>query len=76
MRHDTSLRVAPIQKQALSLAEAEQAVPLCTKTLLKLIADGRLRALRVGTRWVIPVSEIQAWLDREAAEPSMQEGQQ
>lgn len=57
---------SPIPKLALSVAEATQAVPLCDKTILGLIRDGELKALRCGTRIVIPVAALQEWLARES----------
>jgi excisionase family DNA binding protein len=64
---DVSIRVSPIPRLALSLEEGGQAVGVCGKTLSKLIADGRLKCVRVGTRRLIPISELQRWLDSEAA---------
>lgn len=61
-----SLTVSPVQRQALSLEEAGQAVGVCSKTVSNLIRDGRLRSVRVGTRHLVPVSELQRWLDAEA----------
>lgn len=68
-----TLRVSPIPRMALSLEESGQAIGLCSKTVAKLINEGRLRAANVGTRRLVPVTEIQRWLDREAAESSVQE---
>lgn len=65
-----TLRVSPIPRMALSLEESGQAIGLCSKTVSKLVTDGRLRAVQVGTRRLIPISEIQRWLDREAAQSS------
>ena len=65
MMPDT-LRVMPVPRLALSLEESGKAVGLCSKTVSKLIADGRLRAVNVGTRRLIPVSELQRWLDAES----------
>lgn len=67
MTPDTSLRVSPVPRLSLSLEEAGQAVGLCSKTVGKLITDGRLRCVHVGTRRLIPVTEIQRWLDAESA---------
>jgi excisionase family DNA binding protein len=51
---------------ALSLEESGQAIGLCSKTVSKLIGDGRLRCVMVGTRRLIPVTELQRWLDAES----------
>ncbi len=66
MTHDTSLRVSPVPRLSLSMEETAQAIGLCSKTVGKLIADGRLRCVTVGTRRLVPISELQKWLDREA----------
>ncbi|NQV24928.1 MAG: helix-turn-helix domain-containing protein [Rhodopirellula sp.] len=72
---DPSLRISPVPRLALSLEESAKAVGLCSKTVGNLIRDGRLRAVHVGTRRLVPVSELQRWLDAEAAQPSELEGQ-
>ena len=69
MTHDTSPRVAPVPRMALSVDETGMTVDLCGKTVGKLISDGRLRCVTVGTRRLVPLTEIQRWLDREAAGP-------
>ena len=74
MTHDTSPRVSPVPRLSLSMEETGQAIGLCSKTVGKLIADGRLRCVTVGTRRLVPLTEIQRWFDREAAEPSQQGG--
>lgn len=62
------MQVAPIPRLALSLQEAAQAVGVCGKTVSALIHDGRLRSVRVGTRHLVPISELQRWLDTEAGQ--------
>ena len=64
---DTSMRVSPLPRLALSVEETGQTVGLCGKTVSKLIHDGRLRCVSVGTRRLVPVAEIQRWLDAEAS---------
>ncbi len=63
-----TLRVSPIPRMALSLEESGKAIGLCSKSVAKLINEGRLRAVHVGTRRLIPLTELQRWLDREAAD--------
>jgi excisionase family DNA binding protein len=63
-----SLHVSPVPRLALSLEESGQAVGLCSKTVANLVRDGRLRSVRVGTRHLLPVSELQRWLDAEAGQ--------
>lgn len=57
-----------VPRLALSMAETGQAINTCGKTVGKLITDGRLRCVMVGTRRLVPVTEIQKFLDREAAQ--------
>jgi len=70
MTPDTSLRVSPVPRMALSLEETGQAIDLCSKTVGKLITDGELRCVMVGTRRLVSVTEIQRWLDRKSAQSS------
>jgi excisionase family DNA binding protein len=67
-------RVSPVPRLAFSVEETGKATDLCGKTVSKLIAEGRLRCVTVGTRRLVPLTEIQRWLDREAAQSSDQEG--
>lgn len=62
------MQISPVPRLALSLEEAAQAVGLCAKTVATLIRDGRLRSVRVGTRHLVPVSELQRWLTDEAGQ--------
>ena len=66
MTPDTSQRVAPVPRLSLNIEETGQAISLCGKTVAKLITEGRLRCVRVGTRRLIPVAEIERWLNAEA----------
>ena len=49
-----------------SVAEAAAALGVCTDAVYTLVRTGELRAARVGRRWLIPRSELAAWLDRAA----------
>lgn len=49
-------------KLAYSIKEACQASSLGRSTLYKYISAGRLKAIRVGGRTIIPVEELQALL--------------
>ncbi len=69
MTPDTSrLSVSPVPRLALNLEESGEAISVCGKTVANLIRDGRLRSVRVGTRHLVPVSELQRWLDSEAGQ--------
>ena len=47
---------------AVSLAEAARLVSLSKFTLRRRIKDGRLKATRVGNRWIVPVIELQRFV--------------
>lgn len=48
------------------VAEAAELLGLGRNTTYDLVRSGRLRSVRVGRRLVIPRSEIDAFLEREA----------
>jgi excisionase family DNA binding protein len=48
--------------RALSVAETGAALSVSRSTVMRLIADGELRAKRVGARVLIPVDEIDRFL--------------
>lgn len=48
------------------VAEAAELLGLGRNTTYDLLRSGRLRSVRVGRRFVIPRSEIDAFLEREA----------
>jgi excisionase family DNA binding protein len=58
-------RESSVPRLALSMDETGEAIGVCSKTVAKLISDGRLRCVMVGTRRLVPVSETQRWLDIE-----------
>ncbi len=49
----------PIERQGLRIEEAAHALGCGRTTVFKLIRDGRLRVVKLGTRTVIPRSEIE-----------------
>lgn len=53
---------------ALSVEETAESVGLAYKTTLRLIQRGLIGATQVGQTWVVPVTEIQKWLDKAVAE--------
>jgi excisionase family DNA binding protein len=50
----------------LDVADAAELLGLGRNTTYDLVRSGRLRSVRVGRRLVIPRSEIDAFLEREA----------
>lgn len=53
-------------KIAYSIKEACEATSLGRTTLYKYIAEGRLKAIRIGGRTVIPAGGLQALISGEA----------
>jgi len=49
----------PIQRLTLSVDETAQAVGLSPRFVRTLIQRGQLRAIRVGTRVLVPVGELE-----------------
>ena len=45
-----------------TVAETAEQLRVCTKTVVRLIARGRLRAQRVGSRYRIAEADIRAYL--------------
>jgi excisionase family DNA binding protein len=55
-----------MERKALNLAEAGQMIGVHAHTVRKLIKEGRLSVVRVGSRVLVPVAEIERFLDRTA----------
>jgi len=56
-----------LEPKAVNLKEAAQALGVHPHTLKMLIADGRLRVVRVGRRYLVPVSELERFLEPTSA---------
>lgn len=54
------------ERRALSIKEAAQACGLSRATLYRLIAEGKLRTLKVGARRLVPTRAIDALLNFDA----------
>ena len=65
---ELSLQVVqgPSYRLALSVEEAAASVGLSRDLLDALIRDGDLRVVRAGRRVLVPVRELERWLDRAA----------
>lgn len=60
------------QKMALSIEEAAATMSLSRDTFERHVVP-HLRVVRVGRRLLVPVRELEQWLDHEAAEPLLAE---
>jgi excisionase family DNA binding protein len=58
----TPLRELPAEKLAFTLKEASAALGVGRTTLYAAIADGRLAAVKLGNRTLIPADALHAWL--------------
>lgn len=59
-----------VPKFAFTLEEAAEALNIGRTLSYAMAADGRLRVVRIGRKILVPVTEIQAFLDRESATPN------
>nr|WP_314187749.1 helix-turn-helix domain-containing protein [uncultured Brevundimonas sp.] len=50
----------PVEKLAYSIAEASKAVSLSQATIYAMLADGRLRRVKIGRRNLIPRDSFEA----------------
>ena len=62
-----------IPKFAYTLEEAAEALNIGRTLSYAMAADGRLRVVRLGRKILVPVTEIQAFLDREMAKENVPE---
>ena len=52
-----------VEKLAYTLGEAAEALTLGRSTVWKLVKAGKLRVVRVGSRALVPVKELQRFLE-------------
>jgi excisionase family DNA binding protein len=52
-----------LERRALSIPEAVQTCGLSRATIYRLIADGKLSTLKIGSRRLVPVGAIDALLN-------------
>jgi len=62
-----------IPKFAYTLEEAAEALHIGRTLSYAMAADGRLRVVRLGRKILVPVTEVQAFLDREMAKENVPE---
>ncbi len=58
----------PIERQGLRIEEAAHALGCGRTTVFKLIREGRLRVVKLGTRTVIPRAEIEHLLSTRGSD--------
>ena len=59
---------AAIERLAYSPGELAKALGISKTYAYSLVRDGRIRSIRVGSRWLIPVREVEAFLRSKGAE--------
>ena len=57
-----------IERLAYSPGELARALGISRTYAYALVRSGRIRALRVGSRWLVPVREVDDFLVRKGAE--------
>ena len=56
-----------IHKKALSVAELTQCIGICRQKVMELLTSGQIGSIRVGNRWLIPVTEIDNFLQKKTS---------
>jgi len=51
-----------MNKKVFTITETQEALGLARNTVMSLINNGKLRAVRAGRRWLIPSEAIDAYL--------------
>jgi excisionase family DNA binding protein len=59
-----------IDRRAYTIPEAAQACNLGTNTLRNMIAEGRIHAVKAGSRVIIPIASVEAFLAGKSEEAS------
>jgi len=52
----------PPAKLTYTMKEAAAAIGICRTTLWRAVSDGKLAAIKLGNRTLIPAEELRAWL--------------
>jgi excisionase family DNA binding protein len=56
-----------LERRALSIPEAERTCGLSRATIYRLVADGKLSTLKIGSRRLVPVGALDALLSGGAS---------
>jgi excisionase family DNA binding protein len=56
-----------MEPKAVNLKQAAETIGVHPHTLKALIADGRIHVVRVGRRYLVPVSELERFLEPTSA---------
>jgi excisionase family DNA binding protein len=59
--------VSPLERKAVNIADAARMLGLHPHTVRAMVEDGRLYSVRVGKRWLIPIREIDRFLEPQTA---------
>jgi excisionase family DNA binding protein len=65
-----------MNNRALSKSETAALIGVCEKTVERLIADGKIRAHRVGGRWKIFQLDLDAFLEAGVNKPRVESADQ
>ena len=68
MKRTVQRQREPIERLAYSPGELAKALGISKTYAYSLLREGRIRSIRVGSRWLIPVREVEAFLASKGAE--------
>ena len=63
-----------MEKLALNISEAAEAAGVSEPTMRQLVNLDSFPAMRIGRRWVIPVTSFNAWLVEQASNRAQLDG--
>jgi excisionase family DNA binding protein len=58
----TKRQTPPIERLAYSPGELAKAIGISKTYAYTLVRNGRIKSIRVGSRWLVPVREVEAFL--------------
>ena len=55
-----------IEKKALTVPEAAEAIGISRVYAYQLVRAGLLPSIKLGKKWIVPVKQLDEWLDAQA----------
>jgi excisionase family DNA binding protein len=59
------LKTVDPERRFVSVKEIETMAPVCQRTIYNAIRQGRLKSVRIGRRVLVPVQELENYLQRK-----------
>lgn len=75
--HSSHRAASPLRhrmEKYLSLSEVAEKLSVTPQTIIKMIKNGTLTAIRVGSQWRISETKIQEWIDGQQTQHQSGEG--